>query len=101
MATEMAPKGTTKRTTEFKVRAYALHVQGQSAKDAFATACTEFGTTPSGCMTKYASSYMYDYKVWIAKKAATNDQQVVDLLKTNNVEAPKGKQVPVEETATA
>lgn len=57
-----------KRTVEFKLRAWKLHQEGMSAKDAFLKACEEFGTTPSGCMTDYSTSYMWDYKVELTRK---------------------------------
>lgn len=71
----------TKRTNEFKIRALRLHLkEGKSAKEAFAQACKEHNTTPSGCMTDYATSYMWDYKVWLDKQVEKNDPAIIDLL---------------------
>ena len=68
-----------KRTTSFKLRALELHLKNKMpAKEAFAQACKEHGTTPSGCMTDYASSYMWDYKVWLDKKIVEKDPEVME-----------------------
>lgn len=64
-----------KRTTEFKLRAYTLYIGGMSAKEAFLQACEEHGTTPSGCMTNYSTSYMWDYKVELTKLGLINEQK--------------------------
>lgn len=49
-----------KRTLEFKVDAYKFYSSGIPVKESFLRACEKHGTTPSGCMTDYASSYMSD-----------------------------------------
>lgn len=76
----------TKRTTEFKIRALRLHLkEGKSPKEAFAQACNEHGTTPSGCMTDYSVSYMWDYKVWLKQQWKKSDPIVMDLLSKNEL----------------
>lgn len=70
-----------KRTDEFKVRALRLHLkEGLNPKEAFAKACEEHSTTPSGCMTDFSTSYMWDYKVWLKQKVEQNDPKIMDLL---------------------
>lgn len=77
---------TTKRTTEFKVRALELYFKGANPKEAFAQACKEFNTTPSGCMTDYSTSYMYDYKVWAKKQISDKNEYVIKLLKEKGID---------------
>lgn len=74
-----------KRTTEFKVRAYELYKKGTSPKEAFTQACKEFGTMPSGCMTNYATSYMWDYKIWIKEQVQKENKEVIELLERANI----------------
>ena len=74
-----------KRTFEFKLRAVQIHLQDKlPAKDAFKKACEEFNTEPSGCMTNYSTSYMWDYKKEVKKKSLT-DEKVANFLKENNI----------------
>lgn len=75
-----------KRTLAFKLRVLQLHLcYNNTAKQAFFTACKEHGTTPSGCMTDHSTSYMWDYKVEIKKKAET-DETVKNFLSSNKIE---------------
>jgi hypothetical protein len=74
----------TKRTTAFKLRALELHLKDKlPAKEAFAQACKEHGTTPSGCMTDYATSYMWDYKVWFKQQVEKGNPEVINRQITN------------------
>lgn len=70
-----------KRTLEFKVDSFKYYADGLTPKEAFLKACTLHGTTPSGCMTDYSSSYMSDdIKNYLRKKIQIGCSQTKFLL---------------------
>lgn len=75
-----------KRPLEFKVDALVFFLSGKSAKDAFELAGEKHKVPLSGCMTKYASSYMSDdIKNFLIRKYKTGNMEAVQLMNRHPV----------------
>ena len=75
-----------KRSLEFKINVLVLYENScVTAKQAFASSCRKFEMKPSGCMTKYAGSYIRDYQNEIKAKLFDQDGRTMLLCKENGV----------------
>lgn len=75
-----------KRPLEFKITVLAMYENNYiTAKQAFRIACKKFNQKPSGCMTKYAGSYIRDYQNEIKAKLFDKDGRTMLLCKENGL----------------